>query len=174
MSICSGIMEGGGGMAVTKLTADIDDVIDVITVTSTDGYLDKDVITIGDENIYYTGKTTTPDTFTGCTRGYDGFGETESASHSIGDSVYTTDASIVNSALGFNIQATAVETGMFSTIVIPWNLLTKTLPHLVVLNFAFMQGNLAIIGVLWYAMAAGLIVTLAIAIANALPWWAGG
>lgn len=174
MSIMSGIMQGGGGIAVTQLDADISAAAVTISVDDVSGYLDSDIITIRNEDIYYTGRDTGLNNFTGCTRGYDGLRDTEASAHSSGDKVYTSDAHMVNSALGFNLQATAIETGMWSTVVIPWNFLVITLPNLVVLNFVFLSGKLAIIGVIWYAMAVGLIVTLAIAIANALPWWAGG
>lgn len=161
MSILSGVMEGGGGYAVTELSSGITAAAVTIPVDSTDGFLSADYINIGDETILYTGKTA--NSFTGATRGYL---DTEATAHADNTNVYTTDASAVNSALGFNIAATADSMGWWAAITIPWNFLVKTVPRIAVINYSFLSGELAIIGVLWYAMVGGLIVSLALYIAG--------
>ena len=55
--------------ASTLLNGGIDDTVTTVTVDSTTNFEAVGTITIDDENITYTGKTST--TFTGCTRGAD-------------------------------------------------------------------------------------------------------
>ena len=95
----------------TTLNGDINASVTTVTVASTTGFESSGTITIGEENITYTGKTTT--TFTGCTRGAD---STTAASHTNGDAV-------VRSSKWYNItrssgaySATADE-GWTSTII---------------------------------------------------------
>ena len=66
----------------TTLNGDINSSVTTVTVASTTGFEDSGTITIGEENITYTGKSTTQ--FTGCTRGTD---STSAASHTNGDAV---------------------------------------------------------------------------------------
>jgi hypothetical protein len=164
-AILSGIMEGGGGIQTTELTAAIDDDDTILTVTSTDGFLDADYLIIGTEKILYDwtdgthfGRVANP-----CTRGYDG---TTATSHAADAMVMTADASTVNNALGFNIGAMADSMGLWSVVIIPFYFLTKTLPRIVMMNFSFLSGQLAIIGWFFFAAGAGLIITLALYLAG--------
>jgi len=156
-SILTGILASGGGLATSPLDGDIDAVTDVVTVDSTDMFLDNDYMTVGDEQILYTGRTATE--FTGCTRGCNG---TTATSHADGDNVYTSNASTINSALGFNVAATAATYGFLSVVVIPFNFFTHTLPQLIAWNFSFLQGELAWVSYFFFAVSIGLVVVLAI------------
>jgi hypothetical protein len=80
------------------LASNIDDAIDAITIDSTSGFPDSGYITIGNEAIYYTAKTS--DTFTGCTRGAD---DTQAVTHSENDVV-----SAKNNAAYHNILAAEI------------------------------------------------------------------
>jgi hypothetical protein len=64
----------------TTLTTNIDASTSTITVASTSGLPSSGVVSIGNEVVYYTGKTSY--VLTGCSRGYDG---TTAATHSSGD-----------------------------------------------------------------------------------------
>jgi len=72
------------GTTVNTLNGALNDSDTTITVTSTAGFDASGTIIIDYELITYTGKTTSPDTFTGCTRGALG---TSAASHSSGATV---------------------------------------------------------------------------------------
>lgn len=161
VSILGGIMKGGGGIVATPLTADIGATNTTIPVESTDDYLSRDYVFIGEEQVLYTGTTAT--TFTGCTRGYDG---TTAAAHSEGAMVYTADASAVNSAMGFNIAAVTDSMGWWGAITIPFRFFFQTIPRIFMMNVTFMTGNLAIIGWFWFAFVAGFVITLALALAG--------
>jgi hypothetical protein len=58
-----------------------------VTVTSTAGFAAAGSILIDQETISYTGKTTSPDTFTGCTRGVSGTGSGAATTHANGAAV---------------------------------------------------------------------------------------
>ena len=95
----------------TLLNGGIDDTVTTVTVDSTTNFEDAGTITVGTENISYTGKTST--TVTGCTRGAD---STTAASH-------VDDSTVTRSTKWYNItrssgaySATADETWT-STII---------------------------------------------------------
>lgn len=149
-------------MAVTALDGAIDDDDVTITVDSTSGFLGADVITIGDEYVAYAGKTDTE--FTGCTRGYDISSEdtSEPAGHGDGSEVFTTSASVLNSALNFNVASTAATFGALSVVVLPARFFTHTLPNLIAWNFSFLQGDMAFVAYFFFAVSIGLVVVLAL------------
>lgn len=159
----SAVMEGGGGIVAVRLATAMNDNVLAIEVANTDGYLDADYVIIGSEKVLYTSKTDTVFTVDANGRGYGG---TEATSHAVGDMVMTADASAVNNAFGFNVAATADSMGLWSTITIPFFFLTKTLPRIVMMNFSFLSGQLAILGWFFFAMGAGLIITLALSLAG--------
>jgi len=164
-TILSSVMEGGGGIVAVELAAAIDDDDVVIEVASTSGFLDTDYIIIGNEKILYTWKDSTDfgRVADPCTRGYDG---TEATGHAIGDLVYTADASAINNALGFNIAATADSMGLWSTLTIPFFFFTKTVPRIVMMNFSFLSGELAIVGWFFFTAGIGFVITLAMHLAG--------
>lgn len=160
-SVLSAFMEGGGGIVTVALAAPIDADDVSIQVASTSDFLSADYIVIGEEKILYTNTDATH--FLNCTRGYDG---TTAKAHTAGAMIYTADASAVNSALGFSIAATSDSMGIWAAVTIPFYFLTRTLPHIVMMNFSFLSGQLAIVGWFFFAAGAGLIITLAISLAG--------
>jgi len=157
-AILTGIMEGGGGIATTALANDIDDTITTLHVQSTTMFLPADFVIIGEERILYTSDNATA--FIGCTRGHSG---TTAVAHSAGDHVYTAETSVVNNALGFNIAATTATVGVFSVLLIPVYFFTRTLPQLILWNWSFLDGELAILAYFFFAISIGFVVSLAIA-----------
>ena len=155
-------MKGGGGIVAAALDGDVTAADVTLTLDSTTDYLGEDYVIIGEEKIFYTGKTDTD--LTGCTRGYDG---TEAAPHYDGDMVYTADASAINNALGFNIAAVQDSMGWWGTITIPFRFLFQTLPRIARMNMSFLTGSLAFIGWIWFALVAGFFITLALSLAGA-------
>jgi hypothetical protein len=156
LAMCVGILAGGGGYAVTALTAGVDDDDVTLEVTSTSGFLSADYIELGGEKTLYTGKTAT--TFTGCTRGYEG---TTAEAHPVGTAVYTTSASVINSALGFNIAATVDTMGLWSIVSMPTKFLFHTLPNLILMPYQLFRGNLIIFAVILLLIQVAIVVTLA-------------
>lgn len=146
---------------MTYLTSDISDTDNVIPVESTNMYLNNDYLRIENEEILYTGKTDT--TFTGCTRGVNG---TTAIAHISGTSVYTAYASTINSALGFNVASVSATYGAFAIVVLPLNFFRYTLPQLVSWNFQFLRGELAWVAYFFFAISIGLIVVIAIQLAQ--------
>lgn len=161
MSILAAVMAGGGGIVSTVLADNITADATTLSVDSTRDFLSQDYIVVGEERILYSGKTAV--SFTGCTRGYDG---TEAESHSDGDNVYTADASSVNNAMGFNIAAVSDSMGWWGTITIPFRFLFTTIPNVVRIVLSLFSGSLGIISWIWFAMCAGLIITIALSLAG--------
>lgn len=157
----SAIMEGGGGVVAVELQTTIDTDDTTIEVSTTTDFLDADTVVIGNEEIEYTGKTAT--TFTGCTRASNG---TTAAYHQAGSTVYTRNSSLINDAIAFSIPATVDSMGYWAVIAIPFNFLTKTLPHVLVMNYSFLTGDMAFIGWIFIAISTGFVITLALSLAG--------
>jgi hypothetical protein len=152
----SGMADGNGGVVATKLTQAMGVGDTTIHVSSTNNYLSTDFVYIGDEQILYSGKTST--TFTGCTRGYN---NTTATVHTLNAKVYNQEANIVNTALGINISAVTANSGLFGIAQIPIKFFTHALPNMIQMNFAFFQGDMAILGYLFMACSAGFVIALA-------------
>lgn len=169
-SILSGIMEGGGGISSTPLTAPVGVGDVTLHVVSTDNFLDADYVVVGDEEILYSG-VAGGNSFTGCTRGYNG---TEAKAHNTGTMVYTTQASAINNGLNFNVAATVDTMGWLAFPAIVIQFFTKTIPQLVMWNFSFLQGDMMILGIFFFASGAALIITLALMVLEQdvfRKWW---
>lgn len=162
MALCVGVLAGGGGIAATDLTSAVDEDDVVLAVTSTDSFLSSDYVVLGNENVLYTGKTAA--SFTGCTRGYGG---TIPAEHSIGTMVYTTSASVVNNALGFNIAATVDTMGLWSIITVPFFFFVKTLPQLLIMPYQLFRGELVIFALFLLAIQIAIVITITISFTGA-------
>ena len=161
MALSVGVLAGGSGYAATSLTANIDEDDDTLEVVSTEGFLDTDYIEFSNgEYVLYTGTIAPPfgDTaFTGCSRGYNG---TTATAHAVGAMVYTTSASTVNNAMGFNIAATVDTMGTWSIITVPWNFATKTIPRLLIMPYQLFTDDLAIIAVVLVIIQMAIVITI--------------
>jgi len=169
MALCIGILAGGGGYAATSLTEAVDEDDVTLEVVSTNGFLDTDYVEFSDgEKVLYTGTTTPPldiFAFTGCTRGY---GDTTAIAHAAGAMVYTTSASTVNNAMGFNIAATVDSMGLWSIITVPWNFATKTVPRLLVMPYQLFTDDLMIFDVILVIIQMAVVITIGMSFIGAM------
>ena len=162
-SILGAIMQGGGGIVSTVLTNNISANATYIPSTGTNLFANKDIIMIDNENLLYTSKNATGFLVD---IDYRGYGTTTAVAHSAGSRIYSQEAGVINSALGFNIAVEAETGGYWGIITIPINFFTTTLPHLVMLNVNFLKiPELSIIAIFWMVAGIALIVMLAIYIA---------
>lgn len=160
-SILASVMQGGGGIVSTVLAGNVSANATVIPVHSTDLFNDQDIIRLGNEKIMYTSKSDTE--FYVYERGYD---DTTAEAFDAGRRVYSTEAGVLNDAMGYNLGVSIETGGMWGLIMLPINFFTKTLPHLAVLNAnLFKTPELSIIAIFWYGFGIALIVILAIYIA---------
>lgn len=160
-SILAAIMSGGGGIVSTTLADDISADAMYAPAVSTSLFGNADIITIGDERLLYSSKNATG--FILQTRGYS---DTTAANHTAGRRIYTSEAGVLNEALGFNLAVQLETGGTWGVVMLPITFFTRTLPHLVVLNVGFLQTpELSIIAILWMVAGIALIVVLAIQIA---------
>lgn len=156
------IGNGGGGIVVTSLTSAIDADDTTLTVTTTNNFLTADYVFIGSEKIAYTGVTTTsPYTFTGCSRG---IGGTTAKAHSSGDKVYSPESSVLNEALGFSPGAISAVNGWTAVVTVPLKFLTYTLPNIMTFNFPFLQGGMAFLGYIFLSLSVGLLISICISL----------
>jgi len=134
----NGIMEGGGGMNTTRLTAALSEVGTTITVANTNGFLRADYVTIGDEDMRYVSRTAT--TFTVATdgRGYNG---TDAVEHAANAKVYSRSSSIVNGMIGFNVASTSTSVGGINFGIALLQFMNKSLPMLITWDFAHFRVN---------------------------------
>lgn len=146
--VLHGIMEGYGGIAVTRLTANITATSTTLNVANTNGFLDSDYVIIGDEQIKYRGKTTT--TFVVDTRGYNG---TEAKAHAAMSNVDNTGGSMANSLLGFNPATTSGSLGSVNMMTSMGSFVIFTVPKLVTWNFAHFQVSPWLQYIRWIFMA---------------------
>ena len=160
--ILIGIMQGGGGVVDTQLSANVTANATTLQVLDTTDFLEEDWVTVGSERIYYTGKTNT--TFTGCTRGYSG---TTGKAHVVGAYVYSQKAAALNYALNFDIVAVQDDLGWAAIIAIPLMFFVVTVPHILRIGTQLLTGDLAVIAIYVYVLAAAFVVVLALTLIGA-------
>ena len=132
--IVGSIMEGGGDITDTRLlTAMTSSTTGVINVKHTGGFLHADYVVIENEKIRYIKKTATSFTIpaTGG-RGYDG---TTQAAHAVGSMIYSPQANVLNSALGFNVASTSSTVGGIDVMFMLKDFFFVTIPKLVTWDF---------------------------------------
>lgn len=161
MSLLAGVIQGGGGIVSTTLTDDLGINATFIPAASTESFANADIIRIDTEKILYSSKNATG--FNVYYRGYDG---TDAAIHMDGARIYTQEAGVLNSALGFDVGVQVETSGTYGIIMLPIRFFTDTVPHMVKLNASFLTSpELAFIGIFWFGAGIALLVTLAIAVA---------
>jgi hypothetical protein len=161
--VFTGSANSGGGIASTHISATVTIAeTDHIHVDSTENFLTTDFIMLENEQIAYTGKTTT--TFTGLTRAYGG---TTAAIHVYNaltpytaPTVYNQEANVINASLNANITAVAATSGWFSVVSVPFTFF-KSLPNLFNFDQPWFQGDMALVGYLFLAFSIGMIISLA-------------
>lgn len=160
-SILGAIMQGGGGIVSTVLASNVTTNSTYIPASGTNLFTNKDVLRIDSEKILYTSKDATG--FIVDTRGYD---DTDADTHETGARIYSTEAGVLNDALGFNMAVELETGGTWGIVTLPIKFFTNTLPHLIMLNFNFLKmPELSFIAIFWFAAGIALLVTLAIQIA---------
>lgn len=163
-AVVSGIIEGGGGIYVTKLSADHTAIQTTLNVRNTSGFLKANYVQMGNEKVRYSNKTDT--TFTGCTRGYDG---TEAVEHSRGDKVFSPEADVINSALGFNVLSTGASVVAIDIPIILGRFFFITVPTLIMWDYSWLkEGWMQYVRILFQCISIGFFIYIALMIASAL------
>jgi hypothetical protein len=156
-SFLAAIMQGGGGIVSTILTQDISANATVIPVYGTALFNSQDIIRLGNEEIMYSSKNATA--FFVYERGYD---DTTAEAFEAGRRVYSTEAGVLNDAMGYNLGVSIETGGMWGLVMLPINFFLHTLPHLAVLNAnLFKTPELSIIAIFWFGFGIALLVVVA-------------
>lgn len=164
-TLFSAIMNGGGGIDSARVTSDLTATATTINVNSTSGFLDSDILIIGEEKILYTNRTATTFTVPTGGRGYDG---TSATTHGAGSFAYTQATDVFNQMMGFNIAATGTTVGSVNIAVAAKRFLFTSVPNLVKMDFSFLTGPLFIFRVGLVLLGAAFAVYIAIIVAQAL------
>lgn len=159
-------MQGSVNVASAVLTADIDAAAVVIPVSSTTGFPESGILVIGKERIAY------PDiagnNFNG-TLGQPlvrGAEDTTATDHAIGSGVRTVEGGMMNTSVTYNIAVIADASGLWAALTIGLALL-RIIGSFLILPIGFLGTDLAIIGILWWCMVAGMIISFGLALAGA-------
>lgn len=176
--IAGGVMQGSINVATTTLTAAIvldtdadgtpgeaeDDCPD-ISVSSTEGFPVPGVIQIGDERFSYSKVTATTFTETAGQPALRAQQGTDAATHAVGAGVRTIEGSMLNTAINHNVATIADASGIWAvpTVVLA---LFRILGSFLILPLGFLGTDLMLIGVLWYTMAAGMLISIVLSLAG--------
>jgi len=163
--IAGSVVQGSVQFSSTVLTASVNSTDTTITVGDTTGFSAPGVIVIDDERIAYSHLTTT--TFSGklaqpIVRGAD---STTAVSHNLGATVRTVEGLMLNTSMTYNIAVMADASGTWAAVTFALALL-RIIGSFLVLPIGFLGTDLMIVGVLWYAMAAGMLISMAMALAG--------
>ena len=165
VTVAGGIFQGSSVVGATALTADITDVSTTVSVVSTDGFSNSGFIVVLDEKIGYSSKTAT--TFTGSlakpmVRGASG---TEAIAHVAGEVARTTESSMLNDSLGYNLAVLSDSSGILAFVTIPLAFLSL-LATFFTLPLAFLGTDLQILVYIWAVISISVFVTIGIQFAG--------
>ena len=168
MFVClaGGVAEGDVPVASTVLTVAINDTATTIPVSRTEGFPEPGIIIIDDERIAYSdidGLNFDETLGSPMVRGTD---DTDAVAHSVGAGVRTVEGGMMNTAATYNIAVIADATGIWGAVTIGLALL-RIIGSFLILPIGFLGTDLAIIGVLWWVMVSGMIISLGLALAGA-------
>lgn len=164
--LAGSMFEGNVSVASTSLTADINAAVTTIPVVSTEGFSEPGTIVIGDERIAYSdiaGNNFDETLGQPLVRGAE---DTIAIAHSAGARVRTVESGMMNTAVTYNIAVIADATGLWGAVTIGLAIL-RILGSFFTLPIGFLGTDLAIIGVIWWCMVAGMIISLGLALAGA-------
>ena len=150
----------------TKLAVAIDAEEDVILVESTVGFSEPGIIVIGDERIAYSdivGNNFTETLGKPLVRGAE---DTTAVAHAIGAGVRTVEGGMMNTSVTYNIAVIADASGLWGAVTIGLAIL-RILGSFFILPISYLGTDLAIIGIIWWCMVAGMIISLGLSLAGA-------
>ena len=161
LTFLSGVMDRREVFLATTLTADISPTDLTIPVASTEGWNSHGLLWIGGEHIRYSSKTDTAFIVASGDRGFDyGTLDTEPKAHSAGAIVKAPEADILNTLMGYDVKVISTNAGDLAGLgLLVWNFV-RSVPRLIMWDYAFLQGDLALIRILvLYPISIGFIVT---------------
>lgn len=178
ISIAGNVVQGSVSWSSTHLTQAIvldydldgvlgesEDDIDTIHVASTEGFPDTGVIQIGDERFHYSKITATTFDETAAQPMERAYDDTDAAYHAVGAGVKTTEGTMLNTAITHNVATIADASGIWAvpTVILA---LFRIFMSILLSPFDWLGTDLMLLGILWYAMAAGLLLSVVISLAG--------
>ncbi len=148
-------MDGETSIVTTTLAAATTEVSPVLTVDNTNAFIDVDFVTIGNEDICYTGKTST--TFTGLTRGCH---DTDPISHTAGTRVYNETTGIINQVIGFDLLQVLADDGFLRAGYRAFTSLpelARGIGQMVIWDYSYLEGQMVWLKYLLFALSAAMV-----------------
>lgn len=165
------VAEGSGGMLISRTSQSvaIDDT--TIYVDTTAGFSENGIIIIGNEEVYYNGRSATA--FLNCTRGYN---DTTSRSYTKYSKVYNEDAATLNDALGQEFVEAATDSGAMAIPMIPYIFFAEVVPKVTLWQspIFYENGPMQMLRIILLCFSVGFIFVISITIMSALSGVAQG
>lgn len=165
VSLAGGVLAGSLAIATTRLTASINSTANSIPVRSTTGFPSTGVLLIKDESIAYSSKTATAFNGNLAKPLVRGSQDTEAVAHLVGSLVRTAESSMMNQSAQYNTSVIVDASGIQAVIQIPLAVLRLAGSYLQP-PMGFLGSDLQILLYLWWAMMAGMIISIGVALAG--------
>jgi hypothetical protein len=165
VAIAGGVVEGSIRVATTVLTRNLSYDATTLYVKSTSGFSNSGIIVIDTERIAYSSKSAT--TFYGSFTAplIRGSGNTTKAAHLINDRVRTLESSMMNQSAQYNTSLVSDVSGPLAFVTVPLAVF-RILGSYLLPQMQFLGTDLQILVYFWWAMLAGMIITIGISLAG--------
>ena len=165
VTIAGSVMVGSVSIASTILTESIETDTTTIPVGNTINFPAPGTIIIDDERISYPKISGTSFIETVGQPVLRGAENTEAASHTSGAVVRQVEGGMMNTAVAYNIAVIADASGLWAALNIGLALM-RILGSFLILPTSFLGTDLAILGIIWWVCAAGMIFSVGLALAG--------
>jgi hypothetical protein len=166
VSIAGGVLKGDIPMATTELTANLSASDTVLHVRSTNGLPDSGFVVIGTEKIGYSNKTATTISGSVTAPMIRGYNNTVAAAHLKNDRVRTLESSMMNQSAMYNTALITDASGSLAFVTVPLAVF-RLLGSYLSPPMEFLGTDLEILIYIWWALLAGMILAVCIALAGA-------
>ncbi len=155
-------MEGEVSIVTTTLSVSTSETATTLTVVNTNAFESVGFVTIGNEDICYTGKTST--TFTGLTRGCH---NTEATGHGTVNSngvttrVYNETTGLMNQVIGFDLLQVLADDGFLRAGYRAFTSLpelAKGIGKIVIWDYGYLEGQMVWLRYLLFALSAAMVI----------------
>jgi len=156
LTVFASFINGSGGINATYLTQPMGVADTQATVSNTAGFLvGGDTLVIGGESMTYTSCDYTH---------FYGLNRPGGIVHAANTMVYNQQTSLINDALGFNVNAVTTSSGLVSIFTIPLKFFTVTLGNVISGSsvLPFLPGMWAFVGYFWLVFTSGIVISFGV------------
>ena len=166
IGLTGGVMKGDIASATTTLTENLTKDDTTISVRSTNGFPEAGIVVIGTERIAYSAVTATTIAGSVTTPLIRGIENTGAQSHLNGDRVRTISSAMMNSSAQYNTALIADASGPWAAVTVPLAVF-RLIGSYLGPPMSFLGTDLSILIYVWWALVAGMVISIGIALAGA-------